>query len=128
MSVEDFVRRYERALASQDWRSVDPLLHDDVSVTFSDGSVHKSKAAVRAAFERNFEAIADEQYRISNVHWLLQSAAAAVYLFDFHWSGTIQGRPAAGEGRGTAVVVLDRETWRLLAEHLGPAPRQTAAS
>jgi uncharacterized protein (TIGR02246 family) len=123
MSVKDFVTTYEKALATQDWKSVAPLVHDNASVTFSDGSVHKGKPAVRAAFERNFRTIANEQYRISNIHWLLESEDAAVYLFDFHWTGRIEGRLAEGGGRGTSVLIRDEGKWLLLTEHLGPAPR-----
>lgn len=122
MTAADFVRRYEAALATQEWEEVSPLLHFNASVTFSDGSVHKGKAAVRAAFERNFQAIAEENYRITNVHWLLDSDDTAVYMFDFHWSGKINGHDASGAGKGTSVLIRDDDQWKLLTEHLGPAP------
>jgi ketosteroid isomerase-like protein len=119
MTPDDFIRRYEAGLASQQWHSVDPLLHDEVCVTFSTGAVHKGKAAVRRAFEANFAAIEDEQYHISNLHWVLQSEGIAVYLFDFHWSGRIKGQDAQGNGRGTSVLVRVGVDWKLLVEHLG---------
>jgi ketosteroid isomerase-like protein len=121
MTPEEFVRRYEAALASQRWTAVDPLVHDDVCVTFSSGAVHKGRAAVRRAFEANFASIVDERYRVSNVHWVLRSEQAAAYLFDFEWSGRVQGRPAQGTGRGTSVLARDGDGWNLLVEHLGPA-------
>jgi ketosteroid isomerase-like protein len=120
MTPEDFVRRYEAALASQRWTEVDPLVHDEVCVTFSSGAVHKGRVAVRRAFEANFASIEDERYRVSNVHWVMRSERTAVYLFDFEWSGRIQGRPAQGKGRGTSVLARDGEEWKLLVEHLGP--------
>jgi len=123
MSARGFVKLYEQSLAAQDWDQVAPLISDNASVTFSDGSVHKGKQQVRAAFERNFAAIADETYRILNVHWLLDADNVATYLFDFHWTGTIQGQLAEGGGRGTAVLIREDGKWQLLAEHLGPAPR-----
>lgn len=119
---DDFVRSYEAALAAQRWSAVDPLMHDDVCVTFSTGAVHKGKAAVRRAFEENFASIEDEQYAISNVHWALRSEALAVYLFDFRWSGRIHGQPAQGSGCGTSVLVRVDGCWKLLAEHLGRRP------
>jgi ketosteroid isomerase-like protein len=119
MTPEYFVRRYEAALASQRWNSVDPLMHDEVCVTFSTGAVHKGKAAVRRAYETNFAAIEDEQYHISNLHWVLQSESIAVYLFDFQWSGRIKGQEAQGSGRGTTVLVRGGGDWKLLVEHLG---------
>jgi hypothetical protein len=110
MTPEDFVSLYEQALAAQDWSAVDPLVHED-------------EPAVRRAFEQNFAAIADEEYRISNVHWVHRGDNLAVYLFDFHWTGRINDRPASGSGRGTAVLHReDGRDWTLLVEHLGPAP------
>ncbi len=120
MTPADFIAQYEEALATQDWNEVSPFIHADASVTFSDGSVHKGKEAVQAAFERNFRSIADENYRISNVHWLLRSNDAAVYMFDFDWTGKSgpDGQTISGAGRGTSVLINDRNGWKLLAEHL----------
>src|SRR5438128_291317 len=121
LTAEDFVRRYEQALATQDWTVVDPLIDDSACVTFSTGTVHVGKPAVQIAFEQNFSSIEDEVYRISNVHWVECADDVAVYLFDFNWSGQIGGRPASGGGRGTCVLRRhDDGVWRLLIEHLGP--------
>ncbi|MCA9750552.1 MAG: nuclear transport factor 2 family protein [Gemmatimonadetes bacterium] len=122
---EDFVRTYEAALATQDWAVVSPLIHEDASVTFSDGSVHRGKDAVRAAFERNFRAIESEEYRISSVHWLPRSQDFAAYQFDYEWRGIVRGQIMGGRGRGTCVLLRDGDAWQLVAEHLGAvsAPR-----
>jgi ketosteroid isomerase-like protein len=123
MTVEEFVDLYEQALATQRWTAVAPLIHEDASVTFSSGTVHKGKEEVRSAFERNFAAIEGEECRISNVHWVMRYPDVAVYLFDFHWTGRIDGRAAAGAGRGTSVLLRGGDGWQLVAEHLGPAQR-----
>lgn len=121
MSPADFARHYEAALRTQQWDAVSPLIHPDASVTFSDGSVHKGKDAVRAAYERNFAAIKNEDYRVSNIHWLAQEQDFATYLFDFHWTGLIGGKTMSGSGRGTTVLTRLQDQWQLLAEHLGRA-------
>jgi ketosteroid isomerase-like protein len=123
MTPDEFIERYERALATQLWVAVEPLIHADACVTFSTGEVHAGKDAVRSAFEANFAAIKDETYAVSNVHWMLRSDAVAVYAFAFRWSGVIDGRAASGAGRGTGVLVRDGAGWKLIAEHLGPGPR-----
>lgn len=120
MTPQDFIAAYEAALASQDWNVVEPLVHPDACVTFSSGSVHQGKAAVRAAFSRNFSLIKSEQYAISNVRWVRTTDAFAVYLFDFDWKGVIDGKAAGGAGRGTSVIVREDDRWQLLIEHLGP--------
>jgi uncharacterized protein (TIGR02246 family) len=123
MTPEDFVQAYERALATQDWKAVAPLVHPDACVTFSSGAVHDGKDAVGAAYARNFLLIEDETYAVSNVRWVRKTADFAVYLFDFAWSGLIDGKPASGAGRGTTVLLHEDGAWRLLAEHLGPKAR-----
>lgn len=123
MKPEDFVAEYERALATQDWSAVAPLIHPQACVTFSSGAVHIGKDAVGAAYAKNFALIQDEAYGISNVLWVWRDDVFAVYLFDFSWSGLIEGKPASGSGRGTAVIVREDGAWKLLAEHLGPKPR-----
>jgi ketosteroid isomerase-like protein len=120
MEPENFIRTYERALATQDWSQVEPLVHNDACVTFSNGTVHKGKPQVQKAFESNFSLIKDEQYSISNVHWVMKSPETAVYLFEFNWSGNINEKPASGSGRGTSVLIKEADRWLLLVEHLGP--------
>jgi ketosteroid isomerase-like protein len=120
MEPEEFIRAYADALGTQDWSRVDPLVHKDACVIFSNGTVHKGKPQVQKAFETNFSLIKDEQYSISNVHWVMKSPEMAAYLFDFNWSGTINGKPANGAGRGTSILIEEADRWLLLVEHLGP--------
>ena len=123
MTAEEFIVLYEQALSTQQWAAVEPLIHENACVTFSTGTVHKGKQSIRAAFEGNFLAIEDEVYRISNVHWIMRTADVAVYLFEFQWAGRIDGRDAAGAGKGTSILVRSQAAWQLLAEHLVAASR-----
>lgn len=123
MTAEEFIGLYEEALATQRWVAVEPLIHEDACVTFSTGAVHKGKEAVRSAFERNFLTIEGEEYKISNVHWVMRRPDVAVNLFEFQWAGRIDGRDAAGAGKGTSVLVRNGTAWQLLAEHLVAAVR-----
>jgi ketosteroid isomerase-like protein len=120
MNPDQFIRAYEDALGTQDWSQVEPLIHDDACVTFSNGTVYKGKAEVRRAFENNFSIIKDEQYSMTSVHWIHRGTETAVYLFEFRWSGYIDGKPAQGAGRGTSVLIRKADRWQLLVEHLGP--------
>ncbi len=120
MQPNEFVLEYERALATQDWSAVEPLMHEDVCVTFSSGTVHRGLTEVQQAFEGNFAAISCEKYKVSNVHWIRSDTQYAVYLFDFDWTGILAGESSSGGGRGTAVLVRHDDEWKLLTEHLGP--------
>ncbi|MEM0900903.1 MAG: nuclear transport factor 2 family protein [Pseudomonadota bacterium] len=118
--AKSFVKEYESALGTQDWNSVAPLISDDAIVVFSNGSLHAGKDAISAAYQHNFNTIKGEEYRIENVHWLADTADAAAYSFEFHWTGVIDGQQASGSGRGTAVLVRKDDRWLLVGEQLGP--------
>ena len=120
MQPDEFISEYSRALASQNWAKVEPLMHPNVCVTFSSGAVHRGLDAVRAAFEANFAAISNEHYRVSEVHWIHRDDTHAVLGFEFDWSGVIDGHQVARAGRGTSVLLAVEGEWKLLAEHLGP--------
>ncbi|MCX6199561.1 MAG: nuclear transport factor 2 family protein [Bacteroidetes bacterium] len=119
MLPEQFITAYELALASQQWKNVEPLMHANACVTFSTGTVHKGIEAIKQAYEKNFSHIKNERYSVTNVHWVTQNNETAVYLFNFHWQGIINGEQAAGSGKGTAVIIFEDEKWKLIAEHLG---------
>jgi ketosteroid isomerase-like protein len=123
MTAEEHLRAYEVALGSQDWAAVEPLVHDDFTVTFSSGAHHRGKDDVGAAFARNFALIEDERFELSDVEWVATDERHAVCVYRFHWSGLIDGKPASGGGRGTSVLTNDGDGWLVLAEHLGPGPR-----
>ncbi len=118
-NVEEFIHDYEAALATQDWDQVSPLIHDDCVATFSEGT-HIGKSQVESAFQKTFDLIEDETYRISNVHWAIRSESIAVVVYNFEWSGIINGVRASGGGRGTSTIICDNGRWQLIAEHLGP--------
>jgi hypothetical protein len=56
LSPQDTMKKYERALVRQDWKSVEPLMHNDVCVTFSNGTF-KGLNEVKGIFENNFASI-----------------------------------------------------------------------
>ena len=121
---KEFIEQYEKALGTQNWDIVAPLIDEQASVIFSDGSMYRGKDSIRAAYERNFKAIENEEYRIENIHWLLKSPESAAYMFDFFWRGVVRGRQASGSGRGTAVLIRKDNGWLLIAEQLGSRPEE----
>lgn len=119
MKPEEFIAAYEAALGTQSWDAVEPLVSKHVSVTFSDGSIHIGKENVQKAFEKNFRTIKNENYVVEKVTWLVRDDAYAVYLFEFHWTGIINGKTVSGNGVGTSVLIKEDAQWKLLTEHLG---------
>jgi len=119
MHPSNFIIQYERALGTQDWAHVEPLIHNDARVVFSDGSLHIGKDGIKMAYERNFQAIKGEKFEIMNIHWISETSTSAAYMFEFRWAGLIQGEHASGAGRGTTILSKVNGQWRLKSEQLG---------
>jgi len=115
---EEYIIAYEAALASQDWKMVDPLISDDAYVIFSNGAVHHGKKKIEMAFTKNFELIKSEKYTIENVKWLKREDNYAVYFFEYHWTGIINEKSVSGSGIGTTIIINENDNWQLLSEHL----------
>lgn len=118
MLPEKFIEVYKAALATQEWSKVEPLIHANACVTFSNGTVHTGILQIKEAYERNFSLIKNEDYQMSQLHWVLKKEETVVYVFDYSWRGTINGEPAKGAGKGTAVLVYEEGQWKLIAEQL----------
>jgi ketosteroid isomerase-like protein len=112
------LRSYTEATDAHDLRATVDLVRDDAVYWFSDATSHVGIAAVRAVLESNFSAISNETYEISSHRWIVETDSVAVCLYRFNWSGTIDGEPASGSGRGTSVLVITTEGWRIAHEHL----------
>jgi ketosteroid isomerase-like protein len=112
-----FMTEYEQANNSHDIDRVVPMIAEDATYWFSDGS-YQGLAEIRGAIERTFQAIQDEVYRITDLEWVVLSAEHAVCRYRFSWSGVIDGQPRSGRGRGTNVVVQRAGAWKMQHEHL----------
>src|SRR5687768_7628403 len=100
LTPEELLRSYEAALATQRWDRVEPLMHPDVCVTFSNGRSFRGREDVGRAFSENFALIEDERYELSDIHWIARNDCHAACTYVFRWSGVIGGEPAQGAGRG----------------------------
>ncbi len=119
---QEFILAYEKALATQAWENVAPLIHEQCVTTFSEGT-YIGKAEVESAFRKTFSLIKDEKYAISNIHWIRETEDLAILIYHYSWSGIINGQFASGSGRGTSVLTNDEGEWQILCEHLGPSAK-----
>ncbi len=115
---DEFIQEYERATNSHDLEATLAMIGDGAIYLFSDGSVHAGKHAIEQVLRHNFDIIQDETYSVSHLTWLARSSEVAACVYDFSWSGTVQGKPASGFGRGTSVLVQSSDGWRVIHEHL----------
>jgi uncharacterized protein (TIGR02246 family) len=118
MTPQELMVAYERATAAHDLPATVELIAPDALYWFSDGTVHDGRVAIESVLAQNFALISDETYRIEDLRWLAQSAAVAVCVYRFVWTGSIDGVRTGGEGRGTSVVERRDETWLVVHEHL----------
>jgi ketosteroid isomerase-like protein len=113
MSPTEFMCAYEAVTNAHDLDALLELIADDAIYLFSDRTAHIGKPAIRKAILANFEAIQGETYRIQNLKWLASSNDVAACVYEFDWSGTMNGRPVSGGGRGTTVIRCTDGQWKV---------------
>lgn len=115
---DELMREYEQAANRHDLQATLDLIDEDAVYLFSDGSAHIGKQAVERGIRRNFDAIQEEIYRIDNLTWLVRGEEIAACVYDFAWSGMINGQAASGVGRGTSLLKCSGGGWKVVHEHL----------
>jgi ketosteroid isomerase-like protein len=111
------LEQYLDATNSHDFDQVARILVPEPVYFFGDATC-VGQAAVRSYFERTWALIPDERYGAEDVEWVVDGHDAAVAIYTYRWSGTVQGAPASGAGRATNAFVKTPEGWRLAHEHL----------
>jgi uncharacterized protein (TIGR02246 family) len=117
IEVTALMAEYERAANSHDLQRVLPLIADDATYWFTDGS-YRGRMEIAGALERTFAAIQDEVYQIGELEWVRLTDQLAVCRYLFSWRGLVHGQPSSGGGRGTNVLVKRDGAWRVQHEHL----------
>ena len=117
--LNGFMRAYEEANNSHDIDRVTPMIADDATYWFTDGS-YRGTAEIAAAISRTFRTIRDETYEISELEWIHVTAGHASCRYLFSWTGVVDGLLRSGRGRGTNVLVWHEGRWRIQHEHLSP--------
>jgi ketosteroid isomerase-like protein len=127
VTPEEFLNEYVSTSAGHGMDHLLSMIAEEAVYWFSDGTQYVGQKAVEAAIHLNFESIKDETYAISEVKWLLKTKEAAVCIFKFTWSGIVRGESASGEGRGTAVLKHDGDSWQMIHEHLSKGEHTQAS-
>jgi ketosteroid isomerase-like protein len=112
-----FMYQYEQATNRHDFDDLAPLIADDATYWFTEGS-YDGIDAIKVAVERTFAAILDEVYKLEELEWIAIADDLAVCRYHFRWTGVVDGKPTAGQGRGTNVVTKRNGVWKMLHEHL----------
>lgn len=118
---EAVMAAYADLINRHDFSQLIPLIDPDASFWFSSGT-YQGLRAVREAFERTWQRLANETYWLEELTWIAKGAEAASCTYRFHWRATIHGQHAEGMGRGTTVLAKGEIGWRIVHEHLSAFP------
>ncbi len=113
----NFLRDYEKASNSHDFKHVRVFIHEKATYEFTDGSFNGINE-IQEAFEKTFNKIQNETYKIYDVKWLFIDTKCAVCKYKFHWGGVVEGKRTEGSGRGTNLIVEENGELKILHEHL----------
>ena len=96
-------------------------IHKNACMIFTNGT-YCGKPQVKEIFEKNFQLIQNEFYKISALDWIIKKEDYASCKFEFNWSGIIHGEHASGGGRGSMLLTNENGNWQIITEHLSPHP------
>lgn len=122
LNVEETLKAYESALATQSWDAAAGFFHENATVIFTEGT-YRGKSQVGAAIRKTFSLIKDENFVITNLHWNLKSEEFSCCTFEYEWSGTINKNRFTTQGRGTLAWIYEDSRWQIINEHFGLMPR-----
>ena len=118
--LETFLKTYETASNSCNFDRVAPLVADDATYWFTNGTF-KGQAAIRKAFEDTWARIKKEKYTITDIRWVAMSYWVSACTYSFVSDGIVSGERRVFNGCGTSVLKRIRGNWRVVHEHLSKA-------
>lgn len=118
---EAVMAAYAELINRHDFELLIPLIDPGASFWFSSGT-YQGHVAVREAFERTWQRLANETYWLEDLIWIAKGVETASCTYRFHWRATIDGETAEDKGRGTTVLAKGESGWRIVHEHLSAFP------
>lgn len=119
---EDVLKAYEAEINRHDFGLLAPLISREAIFWFNDGS-YAGTDAIRAAFEKTWQAFPLERYWLEDLTWLARDGTAAACTYRFCWEATVNGEKWSGGGRGTTVLRVEDGLWKIAHEHLSQHPK-----
>ena len=118
MTPEEYNQELYRRMDAKDLDGTLGLIADDAVYFWSNGSSMFGKAAIAEGLKRNFDVIQNDTYETLDVTWIVKSDDLAACVYQFRWTGEIEGKAVAGGGRGSSVLRRVHGQWRTVHEHL----------
>lgn len=122
LELEKFIQVYEQKANTKNFDQVKPFIHTNAIFWFSDGSFHGLEE-IKNAFEKTWDNLKDEVYKISDLRWLVQKDSEAVCIYKFSSESTFNNKKVIFNGRGTNVLKKIDNKWLIVHEHLSLEPK-----
>jgi len=94
------------------------LIADDAVYFWSNGAAMFGKIAIAEGLRANFLGVDNDTYDVSDLVWVAESVDVAACVFQFHWTGTMDGQSVSGRGRGASVFRRVDAEWQVVHENL----------
>jgi len=109
---------YIEAINSRDFSQVSKLLHEN-AVFYIDNKVQADLKQIAAYHEHFWNTLKDSKFWASDIDVIHSDCKCHVYLYQYKFSGYMDGKFVEGSGRSTDVFVQNdmTEQWQLLHEH-----------
>ena len=115
--LETFLEAYEKAANSENFATVAPLIAENATFWFTNGTFN-GKTAIQEAFEETWSTIQNEKYTISHIRWVTTNYWASACTYTFTSDGVVDGKRQVYKGKGTNVLARIDGSWRMVHEHL----------
>jgi ketosteroid isomerase-like protein len=126
--VIEFLHRFEALAEKEDFALISDMIDERAYFRFNDGDFI-GRTAIQAAFEKTWRgdpSVKKARFYLSDITVLTVDEHTASATYTWHWEGSQTGREFRIQGRGTRVLRIDSEPWRIVHEHLSRWPRPPA--
>ncbi|MGY3779081.1 YybH family protein [Isobaculum melis] len=108
---------YINATNTHDFSEVEKCLAQNAVYWFSDNSC-TTIDAIKEYFEQAWTTVQEEVYQADHVQWIATSSEVATCIYEYKWSGLVNGIHQSGKGRATNIFKQVDQKWLLIHEHL----------
>jgi len=123
-SIVDFLHRFEAIAEKEDFELVKDMIDERAYFRFNDGDF-VGRPAIQAAFEKTWRGdptVRKARFYLTDIVVLTTDHSTASATYTYNWEGSQGDRRFSIQGRGTRVLVLDGDRFRIVHEHLSRAP------
>ncbi|HLD74822.1 MAG TPA: nuclear transport factor 2 family protein [Bdellovibrionota bacterium] len=122
MNPESVLSEYEKGLNTHNFDNVRHLIAPDAVFWFNEGSF-EGIDEIEKACNKTFNLIKNEKYWLTNKKWISSSQETVAIIYNYNWTGVINGKNESGFGRGTSILANIDNTWKIIHEHLSKQPK-----